>query len=422
MKKVLILAYDFPPYNSIGGQRPYSWLKYFKEFDLDPIVVTRHWDRDIKQPEDCYQPSISQKVEIEESAEGTVIRAPFKPSIRDHLISKTDPISKLTRKGLSAWQLATEHSLSSSDNRNGIYEAAYSCLKENKVDCIVATGEPFILFTHAAKLSSEFSIPWIADYRDGWSANYHQAEGGIQNFIQQNILKPTEKKLLESASGITVAAPTFSNEIKSLSGRDCEVIYNGFFHEKFAGISPSKSSEKVIIAHAGTVYPYQKVQALIDGLREFTLNTGNQQVEVIFYGLNFQPDQVQRIKILAKDLPVKFVDRMPHDQMLNELANCSATLLLATPEKAQIYAKVFDYMAIGKPIILVENDKGPLEEMLDSNSQNHLCSNSGDVVSALRSICQKSTVEMDTGPKPDLTFSRQHQTGRMANYIKKIIA
>ena len=44
MKKVLILAYDFPPYVSVGGLRPYSWYKYFKEFGLYPVIVTRQWD------------------------------------------------------------------------------------------------------------------------------------------------------------------------------------------------------------------------------------------------------------------------------------------------------------------------------------------------------------------------------------------
>ena len=36
LKKALILAYDFPPFNSIGGQRPYAWLKYFREFGKTP--------------------------------------------------------------------------------------------------------------------------------------------------------------------------------------------------------------------------------------------------------------------------------------------------------------------------------------------------------------------------------------------------
>ncbi|MDY0217231.1 MAG: hypothetical protein RBS19_09780 [Bacteroidales bacterium] len=33
MEKVLILAYDFPLYVSVGGLRPYSWYKNFHEFE-----------------------------------------------------------------------------------------------------------------------------------------------------------------------------------------------------------------------------------------------------------------------------------------------------------------------------------------------------------------------------------------------------
>jgi hypothetical protein len=43
MKKILILAYDFPPYVSVGGLRPYNWYRYLKEFGIEPIVVTRQW-------------------------------------------------------------------------------------------------------------------------------------------------------------------------------------------------------------------------------------------------------------------------------------------------------------------------------------------------------------------------------------------
>lgn len=44
MKKVLILAYDFPPYVSVGGMRPYNWYRYLKEFDVEPVVITRQWE------------------------------------------------------------------------------------------------------------------------------------------------------------------------------------------------------------------------------------------------------------------------------------------------------------------------------------------------------------------------------------------
>jgi hypothetical protein len=49
MKKLLILAYDFPPYVSVGavlslskyGLRPYNWYRYLKAYDVEPIVITR---------------------------------------------------------------------------------------------------------------------------------------------------------------------------------------------------------------------------------------------------------------------------------------------------------------------------------------------------------------------------------------------
>ena len=34
MKKLLILAYDFPPYISVGVLRPYLWYKYMKEYGV----------------------------------------------------------------------------------------------------------------------------------------------------------------------------------------------------------------------------------------------------------------------------------------------------------------------------------------------------------------------------------------------------
>ncbi len=35
MKKLLILAYDFPPYVSVGGLRPYAWYRYLKEYGVN---------------------------------------------------------------------------------------------------------------------------------------------------------------------------------------------------------------------------------------------------------------------------------------------------------------------------------------------------------------------------------------------------
>ncbi|MFT4680313.1 MAG: glycosyltransferase involved in cell wall biosynthesis [Granulosicoccus sp.] len=414
MKRVLILAYDFPPFNSIGGQRPYSWYRYFKEFDIEPIVVTRHWDIDIKGPEDCYLPSDCRNVTTEETEYGTIIRAPFTPLLRDNLIKEKGKILSVLRKGLTVWQMMTEHSLPSSDARNSIYLAAKNYLKENKVDAIVATGEPFILFTHAYRLSKEFKTPWIADYRDGWSTNYHMSESRLQRWIQQRIHLPIEQKMVATAALITTAAPSFAKEISVLlEGKKVDVIYNGFFEEKFKDLKNISPKRKFTIAHAGTVYPFQKVETMMEGLRSFLQDHPKKEIELIFYGLNFQPDQLQRLKLLSKALPIAFTDRMAHDEMLQELASCQGLLLLATPDKHQIYAKVFDYMALQKPILLVENDKGPLAEMLGNS--HFICDDAMAVHKALIQLLNSNQEQKESTANP--VYTRRHQTELLARLI-----
>jgi hypothetical protein len=50
MKRIVIICYDFPPLNSIGAQRPFSWYKHFKSFGLCPIIITNNWtnEKDVK--------------------------------------------------------------------------------------------------------------------------------------------------------------------------------------------------------------------------------------------------------------------------------------------------------------------------------------------------------------------------------------
>ena len=40
MKKVLIVAYAFPPHQAIGSQRPFGLAKYFPQYGWEPVVLT----------------------------------------------------------------------------------------------------------------------------------------------------------------------------------------------------------------------------------------------------------------------------------------------------------------------------------------------------------------------------------------------
>ena len=64
MKKVLIIAHDFPPLTSIGALRPESWYNHFKEFNIYPIIVTRKWTENPNDFKDYYKKPNNNKTEF----------------------------------------------------------------------------------------------------------------------------------------------------------------------------------------------------------------------------------------------------------------------------------------------------------------------------------------------------------------------
>ena len=180
MKKVLILAYDFPPYVSVGGLRPYAWYNYLKEFGVEPIVVTRQWGNAHGNHLDYISAGSSKQTIVEVSEHGTIIRSPYKPNFANRLLLKHgDHRYRFLRKSISAYYEFAQFLLPIGPKIE-LYKAAKHYLKNNQVDAIIATGDPFVLFGYASKLSKAFNIPWIADYRDPWSHNEEAQKTMIQ--------------------------------------------------------------------------------------------------------------------------------------------------------------------------------------------------------------------------------------------------
>jgi len=88
VKKILILTYDFPPYVSVGGLRPYSWYKFLKDYDIYPIIITRQWENKYGSYLDYISPSESLNNITEVTDHGTIIKAPHFPNLSNKLLLK----------------------------------------------------------------------------------------------------------------------------------------------------------------------------------------------------------------------------------------------------------------------------------------------------------------------------------------------
>ncbi len=425
MKSVLILAYDFPPYHSIAAQRPGSWFRYFRDMGIEPVVITRHWDSVYKSHIDCFKSSLQQNVTEENTDNGIILRVPYRENLRDKiLIQFGDNRLVWLRKILSLIYRILRFHFSFFDSTAPIFDAAKAYLSKNKCDVIIATGEPFILFKYGHLLSKTFDIPWIADYRDGWTTPVIQKKTNFFEGILNAHERKLEKKYISNTIFVTTASPSYQNALEQLkSGKKIEVIFNGFDDETFDSLPlPFQKNQQFEIAYAGILYPHQKLEMFLRGLKMFITDSGAENVKVIFYGARFYPDQEKRIFSFDDDLKpfLETTGRMSYQDVMQRLQKANVLLLLSSSGISWLNAKIFDYLSLKKIILLVQNDHGILKQILDECYAGQSFEDSDEVSKFLLRLYQEfsRTGKVMSHTKGYQKYSRRNQSKILVDLIR----
>ncbi len=359
LKKILILAYDFPPNTFVGGQRPYSWLQYLCEFGYYPIVVTRHWDGDLTRIEDHLCNSTNQQVSVEKTARGKLIRVPYRSNLRDRLIIKQGKDNPtLFRKIVSLSFYLGQYFTTVLDPINAIYQQAQKVISQEKIELIIATGEPFVLFKHAFLLSRDNNIPWIADYRDGWTDNYTREYSGILQKLLTKIELSRERKYTSNALCIISVTPFLKDKISETTHLPGYWISNGMDVELF--------NQKVIqnklftIAYTGFLYDFPYMEIFETAFKKFIAAYPEKDKQFLFVGIGVTKNSSsESIRHLVEHYPdyIKILPRVSvkESAIIQQKAHVLLNLIPHNLHKT-LPVKMFGYAAARRPVIAVETD------------------------------------------------------------------
>ena len=415
--KILILCNDFPPVNSIGADRPYSWYKYFHEFNLYPIVITKNWKSDGK----IQLNKVDEKREVDSTDFGCVIKTSkvMIPSI--WFREKFSHRFSTFRKALSFIEKLLSFYILPLDRHKGIYLEACNFLKNNRdVKGVITTGEPFVLFKHGLCLKRKFNLKWVADYRDGWYFNHVNV---LEKSLVVNFMRKwefiIEKRISKQADMVVSVDPQIAGRLSELLDKQTEVIYNGFW-DYYLPISKQHdevSRDKTIINHTGTLTPGQELEIFMDSLLELYrkghLSESNFEFNLI--GLEYFPNQMSRLlpydEILNKI--VFTTPRLPKERAVEMNMKANYLLNFTDPNLSAIYAKTYDYIACRKPILVIPGDKSLLESLILDNELGYILRNKKDIEDLL--ILNKT---QDFSNKKNLDFfKRRHQAELFARKI-----
>ncbi len=354
MKKLLILAYDFPPYVSVGGLRPLNWHRHLKESGIEPVVITRQWANTHGNHLDYISPGTSPLVIEEKSEFGTIFRTPYHPNLSNRLLLKYGHSRfKVVRKLISGFYEFTQF-LAPTGPKSGLYNFAREYLKENKVDAIIATGDPFVLFSYASKLSKEFDIPWIADYRDPWSQNFSSKKGNFQRKFDLFF----EKKIVKTSSILITVDTLFKLKLRQLfQEKTIEILPNGFDEEEIVRCSKiHQNSSQLTFSFIGTIYKWHPLELILNDFSNFAKSHPEKPFILKFYGTNC-PDRIEQlVESNYSDLKNKVIlyNKLPNGELLQSLAKDNVLLLFNYYNFTG--TKIYDYLGLKRKIVLCYSD------------------------------------------------------------------
>ena len=253
MKRVLVIAYYWPPAGGSGVQRWVKFCKYLPAEGWQPVVYT---------PENPEYTAIDKSLGEEIPPQVEVLRRPiWEPyAAYRRLMGKgasTDMKSltvgaaggavteissgkKSFKQRLSLW---IRGSLFVPDPRVGWVRPSVRFLADyldkHPVDVIVTTGPPHSMHLIGKRLHKLTGLPWIPDFRDPWTRMYYLKYLPLSARTWRK-LRSQEQAVLDQCSTVLAVTPLVQEEFQAQTSTPVACITNGFDEEDFAGPAPAQ--------------------------------------------------------------------------------------------------------------------------------------------------------------------------------------
>ena len=367
-EKVLIITYYWPPSGGAGVQRWLKFTKYLPSAGWNPVVLTVR-ENDATYP--SRDPSLYGEIPLDAEVHRTRATNYFALYSRDQ--------SKIPQGGFSSGKdLSLRGRLGRfirgnffiPDPRKGwnryAYKKACRLIRSEKIKIIITTSPPHSTQLIGLKLRRRFrDIRWIADLRDPWTGIYYY-EMFSPSSLARMIDKRLEKKVLEGADSIITVGPSLASHFEELADDIADkmhVIPNGYDEEDFEGVIPSVP-DKFTVTYVGSLSPAYPAEGFARAVR--LLRDNGHEVRLKFVG-NI-PDSTRLLFSPApggdKD---EFISYCEHPEALRHMTG-SSMLLLIIPDHPSagmiLTGKIFEYMATGKPVMLLGPADGDAAKLL----------------------------------------------------------
>ena len=384
-KRVLVVAYLFPPVGGAGVQRVAKFVKYLPKHGWLPSVLT------VSNPS---VPLMDQSLH-NDLPEDVILRhaKTFEPgyALKKSIAAGSESpngSSGNSRRWLKGLARGAGNMVLQPDPQilwwpDALREGT-RLLDEINHDAIFVTAPPFSSFLVGTGLKRRTGLPLVLDYRDEWGISNAYWENKQNVPFSRRLQARMQRHVVRCADRLIATTRSSANSLARVvndAGSAAKVthIYNGYDADDFR-TPPSnekRHGRRFRLAYVGTLWNLTSVEPLVKGVQLLTAESPELagRLELVFAGRRTAP---QEALLSALDsLPCSVVRQpyLDHGAAVDLMRSADGLCLLLSdvPHAGRVVpAKVFEYMAAQKPIISIA-PRGEVSELLRRCPAAHVC-------------------------------------------------
>ena len=350
MHKVLVIAYYFPPMGLSGVQRTLKFVKYLKNNNWEPTVITTG-----KVAYFAHDESLQK--ELDETGVRVIRVEGAEPN---SLLSKHGTI-KLPSEFIRKTFNRLNQTFFIPDNKiswaKKAFKKAIEILSVEHFDCVFISGPPFSVFDIFSDIKKNQNIPLVLDYRDLWVDN--QFSFYLTPF-HKSLHKRKEYKALKAADKVIVTNRRIKekliNDYKFLTFDEVYIISHGYDPEDFTKVEQlEKPNDKMLITYAGLFYEYITPKYFLQAFKKLLIENPSiaENIRLSFIGLLGKKNQ-KLIRDLKLESYVTEYGYLNHLETIQKLMISDILwFMVGNGKSAETISsgKLYEYFGTRKPII-----------------------------------------------------------------------